>query len=221
MSKQRFGPRHAGPIADSADASQPGKDTRMLPVEETPVGAVGRGTSGRRWTRARRFARNEDGVTAVEFGFVAVPFVALMYAILETAIIFFAGQALETAVGDTARLIRTGQAHEDGMTEAEFRAEVCERVFNLFDCDGGLSLDVRTFPTFDSIDLTVEVDEDGNLVTDDFDFQIGEAGDIVVVRTLYEWPVLINMLGNDLGNLANGKHVISATAVFKNEPFPW
>ncbi|MEX0696052.1 MAG: TadE/TadG family type IV pilus assembly protein [Dongiaceae bacterium] len=160
-------------------------------------------------------------MTAVEFGFVAVPFVALMFAILETAIIFFAGQALETAVGDAARLIRTGQAHEDGMSESEFKTAVCERVFQLFDCENGLNVDVRTFPTFDSIDLAMPVDEDGNLITDDFDFQIGEAGDIVMVRTLYEWPVLINMLGNDLGNIGNGKHVLSATAVFKNEPFPW
>ena len=190
-------------------------------VVETPSGRAGRGAFGRCLALTRRFGRNEDGVTAVEFGFVAVPFVALMFAILETAIIFFAGQALETAVGDTARLIRTGQAHEDGMTETEFRTEVCQRVFQLFDCAGGLSVDVRTYATFDSIQLGVPVDEDGNLVTDDFDFLIGEAGDIVVVRTLYEWPVLVSMLGNNLGTLGNGKHVISATAVFKNEPFPW
>jgi hypothetical protein len=67
----------------------------------------------------------------------------------------------------------------------------------------------------------VIVDEDGELVVDDFDFQIGEAGDIVVVRVLYQWPVFVTQLGNNLANLPNGKHVLSATAVFKNEPFPW
>src|SRR5438045_1580043 len=41
-------------------------------------------------TRAmRRFARQQDGSTAVEFGLVAAPFLALVFAILETAIIFF------------------------------------------------------------------------------------------------------------------------------------
>jgi Flp pilus assembly protein TadG len=190
-------------------------------VDETPGYRAGREAAGRFMARARHFGRNEDGVTAVEFGFVAVPFVALMFAILETAIIFFAGQVLETAVGDAARLIRTGQAHESSMSESEFKDAVCERVFQLFDCQNGLNLDVRTSPTFDSIDLGMPVDEDGNLIVDDFDFQMGEAGDIVMVRALYEWPVLVNMLGNDLGNLGNGKHVLSATAVFKNEPFPW
>src|SRR5437660_530468 len=47
-------------------------------------------------TRAmRRFARQQDGSTMVEFGLVAAPFLALVFAILETAIVFFSGQALE------------------------------------------------------------------------------------------------------------------------------
>ena len=41
----------------------------------------------------------------VEFGLVAVPFLGLTFAILETALVFFAGQTLETAVADSARLI--------------------------------------------------------------------------------------------------------------------
>jgi Flp pilus assembly protein TadG len=51
----------------------------------------------------RRFARGNDGIAAVEFGIVAAPFLALMFAIMETAIVFFASQTLETAVADSAR----------------------------------------------------------------------------------------------------------------------
>ena len=58
----------------------------------------------------RRLLRRQDGAAAVEFGLVAAPFLALIFAIMETAIVFFAGQALETAVADSARLILTGQA---------------------------------------------------------------------------------------------------------------
>ena len=60
----------------------------------------------------RRFARGQDGIAAVEFGIVAAPFLALMFAIMETAIVFFASQTLETAVADSARLIMTGQAQQ-------------------------------------------------------------------------------------------------------------
>jgi Flp pilus assembly protein TadG len=60
---------------------------------------------------ARRFVRQQDGSVAVEFSLVAIPFLGLTFAILETALVFFAGQTLETAVTDSARLIMTGPDH--------------------------------------------------------------------------------------------------------------
>lgn len=48
----------------------------------------------------RRLLRRQDGAVAVEFGLVAAPFLVLVFAIMETAIIFFSGQALETAVAE-------------------------------------------------------------------------------------------------------------------------
>ena len=68
--------------------------------------------------RVRRFARQQDGTAAVEFGLVAAPFLALLFAIIETAFVFFAGQTLEAAVADSARLIMTGQAQTPGFSQA-------------------------------------------------------------------------------------------------------
>ena len=45
----------------------------------------------------RRFLKKDDGAAAVEFALVAAPFLALVFAIMETALVFFAGQTLETA----------------------------------------------------------------------------------------------------------------------------
>src|SRR5665213_1126528 len=45
----------------------------------------------------RRFVREQDGAAAIEFGLVAVPFLALTFAIMETALVFFSGQTLEAA----------------------------------------------------------------------------------------------------------------------------
>ena len=67
---------------------------------------------------ARRLLRRQDGAVAVEFGLVAAPFLLLVFAIMETAIVFFAGQTLETAVADSARLILTGQAQTSGFDQA-------------------------------------------------------------------------------------------------------
>ena len=44
--------------------------------------------------------------------------------IMETAIIFFAGQALETAVADSSRLIMTGQAQNASYTASSFKTAV-------------------------------------------------------------------------------------------------
>src|ERR1043165_2856334 len=82
----------------------------------------------------RRFARQDDGAAGVEFGIVAAPFLALMFAIMETALVFFAGQTLETAVADSARLIMTGQAQTQSFTATQFKSAVCARIGGLFDC---------------------------------------------------------------------------------------
>src|SRR4029453_915669 len=87
---------------------------------------------------ARRFARQQSGVAAVESGMIAASFLALIFAILETSIIFFAGQALETAVADSGRLIMTGQAQQQGFDQAAFKNSVCAKIYGLFDCANGI-----------------------------------------------------------------------------------
>ena len=78
---------------------------------------------------ARRFVRQQDGAAAVEFALVAAPFLALTFAILETAMVFFAGQTLEAAAADAGRLIMTGQAQNAGYTpEPTSRHQVCARL---------------------------------------------------------------------------------------------
>jgi Flp pilus assembly protein TadG len=168
----------------------------------------------------RGFRRDESGATVVEFGLVALPFTALMFAILETAILFLAGQTLETAVSDAGRLIRTGQAQKANYDAATLKTAICEEASAMFNCEANLKLDVRTSATFDSINLDEPV-EDGELKDDDFMYDDGKGGEIVVVRAFYEWPTFVHLLGQDYSNLANGKHLLAATAAFKNEPFPW
>src|SRR5882757_10577980 len=103
------------------------------------------------WAASCRFIRHQDGTSTVEFAMLAAPFLALMFAIIETAIVFFAGQALETAGSDSARLIMTGQAQTQGMSQAQFKNAVCARIYGLFDCAGGLYVDVKNYPSFASV----------------------------------------------------------------------
>lgn len=182
------------------------------------------GSAASRWVKrvtlfaARRFARRNDGAAAVEFALVAAPFLALVFAILETALVFFAGQVLETAAADSARLILTGQAQKGGLSETQFKQEVCKRIYGLFDCDSGIKVDVRTYSSFSSASMSKPIDSNGN-VTFTPAYQPGSPGDIVVVRLLYEWPVYVSLLGLNLSDLSNGKRLIMATAAFRNEPY--
>ncbi len=154
----------------------------------------------------------------MEFALVAIPFFALMMAILETFLLFFASQTIETATYRGARLIRTGQAQQQTFEAADFKAAICDAMAALLDCANKLNVDVRTYAFFEDVDLTQPIDEDGNLI-DQFVYEPGEGGDIVVVRTFYEWPIHTNLLGLGLANLANGKRLLAATTAFRNEPF--
>ena len=82
---------------------------------------------------------------------IATPFFALLFAIIETAIVFFAGQVLETVTQDSARMIMTGQAQNAGYTQAQFKTYVCGKVSVLFDCVNGIYVDVKSYPGFSSV----------------------------------------------------------------------
>jgi Flp pilus assembly protein TadG len=166
----------------------------------------------------RRFATQQDGAAAVEFGLVAAPFLALVFAIMETALIFFSGQALETAVADASRLIMTGQAQTQGFSQSQFKNAVCARIFGLFDCQNGVYVDVKTFTSFASVNTPSPIDGQGNF-QNNFSYQPGGPGDIVVVRLFYQWPVYVSLLGLNLSNMSGGKRLLVATAAFRNEPY--
>ena len=166
----------------------------------------------------RRFARQQDGAVAVEFGLIAVPFLAIMFAIMETAVIFFAGQALETAASDSARLIMTGQAQTAGYDKAAFKNQVCARVYGLFNCQAGVVIDVQKFPNFAAVTLTKPVDANGNF-QDNSTYSPGGPGCITVVRLFYQWPVYLSLAGFNLSDLSGGKRLLAATSAFRNEPY--
>lgn len=168
----------------------------------------------------RRLVRHEDGAAAVEFAIVAAPFLALIFAIIETAIVFFAGQTLETAIADASRLILTGQAQQQNFDGQAFKQAVCQRIFGLFDCQNGIKIDVRKYSSFGAGDLSKPLDQQGNLLGGfGNNYEPGGPGEIVIVRAIYEWPVYVQLLGFNLADMKNGKRLIMATAAFRNEPY--
>jgi Flp pilus assembly protein TadG len=166
----------------------------------------------------RRFRRNRHGSAAVEFALVAPIFFALLFAIIETALVFFAGQVLETVTQDSARMIMTGQAQAAAYTQAQFKTYVCGKIGVLFDCANGIYIDVQSYSAFSSIHIVDPIDSGKNFVNN-MQYVPGGAGDIVVVRLFYQWPLFVTGLGYNIANLTGSKRLLTATAAFRNEPF--
>lgn len=65
--------------------------------------------------RQKAWIRSDQGSAAIEFGFIAPVFFALMLGILEIGVMMFTQFALQNSVMSAARLIRTGQAHSNAL----------------------------------------------------------------------------------------------------------
>lgn len=170
----------------------------------------------------RRFRRNRRGSAAIEFAFVAPIFFVLLFAIIETAIMFFASQVLETGTQDTARLMLTHQAQDANLSQSQFKQDLCNRVSMLFSC-ADIYIDVKSYPEGAVINITDPIDAAGNFLNN-FSYQTTPAGsaNTVIVRAFYQWPMIVTGLGYNIANIgkntSNAKRLLAATAAFRVEP---
>ena len=177
-----------------------------------------------------RFRGSRRGSAAVEFALVAPIFFGLLFAIIETAMVFFAGQVLETVAQTSARAILTGQAQAQGGSVAAcqktpnvvsacdqttFKAYVCTQIPALFDCSK-LYVDVVSTTSFTALSLP-NYGDSCNFNPSGVQYNPGSASQVVVVRMFYQWPLFVTGLGYNIG--CSSKRLLVATAAFKNEPF--
>jgi pilus assembly protein Flp/PilA len=173
----------------------------------------------------KRFRRSQSGATAVEFGFVALPFFMLIAAIVETAMMLWTSQVLEESVSVTARSLLTGQSRTQyaaataaANTEA-FRQKVCENASTLVDCTK-LTIDVRGYGSFAAARIgTTSPVQSGTLNTTGFGYNQPGAEQIVVVRAVLEYSLFFTQWSSALANIGAGKHAIVASTTFRTEPF--
>ena len=175
----------------------------------------------RRHSRPRRhFWRNNRGATAVEFSLLALPLIMLIFASMQTALLFFYDQALQTGAQKSARQLLTGSVQLGGLTQAQFKTVVCANLPSQFQCSN-VMVDVQSASSFQATNtssLTPTYDIH-NSVTNVWNYTPGNPGDIVIMRVMYDWPVLGGPLAVGLANQPNNTHLMVATTVFKNEPY--
>ena len=173
----------------------------------------------------RRFGRNRRGSTIVEFALIAPIFIALLFAIIETSLMFFAGQALQTINENAARLIRTGQAQTTYSSVGAYLTQViCTPTPVLLTCGpsngsaNGISVDVKSYSSFQNVSIGTQI-VSGNFDTSTLSYSLGGSCDVVVARLFYKWPLFVTGLGYDIANLNGNQRLLVATAVFRNEPY--
>src|SRR5437016_8738120 len=97
----------------------------------------------------KNFARSNDAATAVEFAIVAAPFLALLIALFQSALVFLAERVLDETVEQASRTIMTGHAQSGGTNQAGFATWVCSNTSGLFDCNNFM-INVKSYSSFGS-----------------------------------------------------------------------
>jgi Flp pilus assembly protein TadG len=99
------------------------------------------------------FLRCDRGAAVVEFALVAAPFLALLMALFQTVLVFFAERVLDETTEQASRYIMTGQAQQSNMTQSGFANYVCENTFALFNCKN-FTINVQSYNSFAAASTT-------------------------------------------------------------------
>ena len=170
--------------------------------------------------QARRFARDERGVTAIEFGALALPFFTIILAIIQTAVMLLATQVLDSALEDASRRVRTGEAA--AYTPSQFRDYMCASTFNLLDCSQ-IQIRSEVLATgFGAVTINPTV-EDCTTSTCTFRaswpaYDPGKCAQVVQISAYYRYPLIVVLPYFNLKNQPDNYRLINAIRVFRNEP---
>jgi Flp pilus assembly protein TadG len=180
--------------------------------------------------RARALRKDRSGSTAIEFAMVIGPFLGLLFAILEVALVYFAQFAMESGNETATRVLRTGAAQNGNLSKAQFKTRVCQKLPAFMTCDDDLTVDVRSYATFAEAAANMPdlFDGDGARNNVPSKYCPGGANAIVLVTLYYKWKLIMGMpglgdftgkMGLSLGNTPDGSRLIITGFAMKNEPY--
>jgi Flp pilus assembly protein TadG len=176
--------------------------------------------------RSRAYSKSESGAAAVEFAFVALPFFMLLCVIIEQGVVMFTEYTLQTAVQDSGRLIRTGQAQAGNLTAAQYKAKICSLASVLMDC-GGITVYVASDTNFANLktklpsvlDVGVSGKADGTApITPSY--TCGGPLAVTAVVATFDWTLQFGFMSFASNLSGSNKRRLVGFAMFANEPFP-
>ncbi|MDP9096873.1 MAG: pilus assembly protein [Pseudomonadota bacterium] len=175
----------------------------------------------------------------IEFALVSLPFIFLLFAIIELGLIFFANMALANATLSLARQIRVGKLTAPGkaattsagiaMDLADFKKAICNnmKLVPTATCLNQLQIDMHVEASLQN-QTTASTGSGSNFNTSSFCFYSGSPGDIVVLRAYYLWDIQtpgllaplapIKTMTTSSGNTTGSFFPLISSEVFRNEP---
>jgi Flp pilus assembly protein TadG len=177
----------------------------------------------------RRLRRDESGVTAIEFGIVAMPFLLLLFGIMSVCLFFFANFSIENATWQAARAIRTGQMQQklgvyagtttDADRRDAFKKALCAKAPTFLDCESKAVVIVQSNASFGGI-AEPACATNGTLVNQSSaTFDTGGASSVVLVTVCYPWEFGGKLPFFKIGNLSDGSLLMQASVAFRTEPY--
>ncbi len=151
---------------------------------------------------------------------IAPVFLATLIVIFEVTIYLFAQQTLQTAAVEAGRYFMTGQGQNGNMSRAILVNDICPMIQALFDCNK-VMVDMQAYSSFSGATTstpTLTYDANGN-VTNNWQFNPGSQGQVMVVRLIYQWPIVSAPLSFMLPNDGNGTTAIMGVSAFRVEPY--
>lgn len=164
----------------------------------------------------KRSRKAREGAAALEFALVAVPFFVLLFSLIELGLVFIIDAVAENATVEASRLVRTGEAQNQGFTPEKFKQAFCDNM-SVFksDCAARTTVDVRVVTDFAAAVNAPST----NGIPDQPLYDGGDAEDLILVRVWYKQPMIVPSLTQAVGSSGTGQVVISATTAFRNEPW--
>lgn len=167
----------------------------------------------------RLLAEDRRGTTIIEFAFVVGPLLALIIAVVQTTLAFFAQQNLDTVSEVATRQLMTGSAQQSNKSAAQIKSDVCAKLPSFMKC-ANVMIDVRAASNFSDVDTSnPTITFQNGQINNSWQFTPGGPGQITVARVMYVWDVSKGPLGFDLSTMSNGKRLLVSTSVFKTEPY--
>ncbi len=165
----------------------------------------------------RHLSADRKGAAAVEFALLIFPLSLMIFAIIEVSVMFFAASSLDASVQKISRMIRTGEAVSANMTLTDFKAKICADMTLTFSCSDNLLIRVDVISNLSAVTSVTPIDSTGNLKVTEA-FATGKASDYMLVQAFLPWSSVVNYFTYSSAKLADGRYLLGATVLFRNEP---